>query len=43
MQLIFIRSEAVLHIPADLDIEALRAELERLADDLIVDISLLAD
>lgn len=40
---ILFRAEAVLHIPADLDIEALRAELERLADDLIVDISLIAD
>lgn len=40
---ILFRAEAVLHIPADLDIEALRAELERLADDLIVDINLIAD
>ena len=40
---VLFRAEAVLHIPADLDIEALRAELERLADDLIVDISLIAD
>ena len=37
------RAEAILHIPAALDIEALRTELERLADDLIVDISLIAD
>ncbi|MEX0739118.1 MAG: ACT domain-containing protein [Pseudohongiella sp.] len=40
---ILFRAEAVLHIPADLDIESLRTELERLADDLIVDISLIAD
>ncbi|OFE13404.1 glycine cleavage system protein R [Pseudohongiella acticola] len=40
---ILFRAEAVLHIPADLDIEALRAELERLADDLIVDLNLIAD
>ncbi|MBC52895.1 MAG: glycine cleavage system protein R [Gammaproteobacteria bacterium] len=37
------RAEALLHIPAELDIETLRAELERLADDLIVDINLIAD
>jgi len=37
------RADAVLHIPAGLDIEALRTELERLADDLIVDISLIAE
>jgi glycine cleavage system regulatory protein len=35
------RADAVLHIPAGLDIDALRTELERIADDLIVDISLI--
>lgn len=40
---VLFKAEAILHIPSDLDIETLRAELERLADDLIVDISLIAD
>lgn len=40
---ILFKATAVLHIPADLDIDALRAELEQLADDLMVDISLIAD
>lgn len=37
------RAAAVLHIPADLDVDTLRDEIERLADDLIVDISLVED
>jgi glycine cleavage system regulatory protein len=40
---ILFKASAVLHIPAGLDIDALRAELERLADDLIVDLSLISD
>lgn len=33
-------AQAVLKVPVDLDVDALQAELERLADDLIVDINL---
>ncbi|MDP2129111.1 MAG: ACT domain-containing protein [Pseudohongiella sp.] len=40
---ILFKASAVLHIPAGLDIDSLRAELEQLADDLIVDLSLIAD
>lgn len=40
---ILFRASAVLHIPAGLDIDTLREELERLADDLIVEINLVAD
>lgn len=40
---ILFKASAILHIPADLDIDALRSELEQLADDLIVDLNILAD
>lgn len=37
------KASAILHIPAGLDVEALRTELERLADDLIVDLNVISD
>lgn len=40
---ILFKASAILHIPVGLDIDALRAELEQLADDLIVDLTLIAD
>lgn len=40
---ILFKASAVLHIPAGLDIDALRAELEQLADDLIVDLNMIAE
>lgn len=40
---ILFKASAVLHIPVDLDIDALRAELEQLADDLIVDLNVVSD
>jgi glycine cleavage system regulatory protein len=36
-------AQAVLKVPASLDIDGLQAELERLADDLIVEVSLAAN
>ncbi|MDO9477491.1 MAG: ACT domain-containing protein [Pseudohongiella sp.] len=39
---VLFKANALLHIPAGLDIDALRAELEQLADDLIVDLTLIA-
>ena len=36
-------AEAVLNVPAGLDLDALQSELERLADDLIVDVTLNED
>jgi len=39
---ILFKASALLHIPAGLDIEALRAQLESLADDLIVDLILIS-
>ena len=37
------KAEALLHIPADLDIDRLREEIEQLADDLIVELTAVED
>ena len=39
---ILLKAGAVLQIPTGLDIEALRAQLERLTNDLIVDLILIS-
>lgn len=40
---VLFKASAVLHVPLDLDIDALRVELEQLADDLMVELNLIAD